>query len=224
MRRLLNPVAMKKLIFSFLFLFSFLITHAQISALTETGRQVILFNDGTWKYSTENKENNKNKPDTIKTNPAKFSKSPAATFLVKSEKTNTGIFIDPDKWTFKPHLENETSPEYRFNFKSDDCFALLITEKTPFNLEIFPEIALKNAQKAAIDARITNQEYRLVNGNKVLFLEMSATIQGIKFKYVGYYFSNEKGSIQLLTYTSEATYKDTFSELETFLNGFVVIN
>ncbi len=215
---------MKKLILSFLFLPFFLTTHAQISALTETGRQVTLFNDGTWKYSTENKEGKNSKPDTIKINPTKFVKSPSATFLVKSEKTNIGIFIDPDKWTFKPHLENETSPEYRFNLKSDDCFALLITEKTPFSLEIFREIALKNAQKAAVDARITNQEYRLVNNNKVHFLEMSATIQGIKFKYMGYYFSNEKGSTQLLTYTSEATYKSTFSDLETFLNGLVVNN
>jgi hypothetical protein len=53
---------------------------------------------------------------------------------------------------------------------------------------------------------------------------MSGTVQGIKFRYMGYYFSNEKGTTQLLSYTTDAMYKDASKELETFLNGLVMVN
>ncbi len=44
------------------------------------------------------------------------------------------------------------------------------------------DIALINAQKAAQNAKITNSEYRTVNGLKVLCLEITGTIKGINFK------------------------------------------
>jgi hypothetical protein len=215
---------MNKLILLFLFLIAFNVSKGQVNALTEDGRQVILFNNGTWKYHNDSTLNKKNHADSIKINPVKFSKSTSSTFLAKSNTVNVGVFIDPDKWTLKTHHENESNPEYRFSLKSGDGYAMLETEKTPIGLDVMRNIALINAQKAAIDAKITTQEYRIVNNKKILFLEMSGTIQGIKFKYMGYYFSNEKGTTQLLSYTTEAMYNDANKELETFLNGLVVIN
>jgi hypothetical protein len=215
---------MKKFTLLFLFLIAFNISKGQINALTENGKQVILFNNGTWKYSADSTLGKKNRTDTIKMNPAKFSKSGDATFLAKSNTVNVGVYVDPDKWTLKTHNENESNPEYRFSLKSGDGYAMLETEKTPIGLEAMRNIALINAQKAAIDARITKQEYRIVNNKRILFLEISGTIQGIKFKYMGYYFSNEKGTTQLLSYTSEAMYNDANKEMETFLNGLVVID
>ncbi|MDB4903839.1 MAG: hypothetical protein JWQ63_3120 [Mucilaginibacter sp.] len=215
---------MNKLILLFLFLIAFNVSKGQVNALTEDGRQVILFNNGTWKYHNDSTLNKKNHADSIKINPVKFSKSTSSTFLAKSNTVNIGVFIDPDKWTLKTHNENESNPEYRFSLKSGDGYAMLETEKTPIGLDVMRNIALINAQKAAIDAKITTQEYRIVNNKKILFLEMSGTIQGIKFKYMGYYFSNEKGTTQLLSYTTEAMYNEANKELETFLNGLVVID
>ncbi|OKS89220.1 hypothetical protein RG47T_4703 [Mucilaginibacter polytrichastri] len=53
---------------------------------------------------------------------------------------------------------------------------------------------------------------------------MSGTIQGIKIKYLGYYYSDQKGTVQLLAYTSAMLYKEARAEMETFLNGLVLIN
>ncbi|SFS98206.1 hypothetical protein [Mucilaginibacter polytrichastri] len=58
----------------------------------------------------------------------------------------------------------------------------------------------------------------------MLYLEMSGTIQGIKIKYLGYYYSDQKGTVQLLAYTSAMLYKEARAEMETFLNGLVLIN
>jgi hypothetical protein len=213
-----------KCVLFFLFLLTFSVSNAQISALTENGRQVTLFANGTWKYNSDSTAGKKNAPESIKLNPAKFSRSADATFPVKSNVVNIGIFINPNKWTFSTHRDNETNPEYRFSLKQGEGMAMIETERTPFTLENMRDIALTNAQKASIDAKILSQEYRVVNGNRILFLEMSGTIQGVKFRYMGYYFSNEKGTTQLLSFTTEAFYKETSKELETFLNGLVVIN
>jgi len=215
---------MTKPILLFLLLISFNVSKAQINALTDDGKQVILNTDGTWKYASPVVLGDSNDPDSIKTNPVKFSKSPNATFLVKSNTVNVGIFINPAKWTFAPHHENEANLEYRFNLKTGDGMAILEAEKTPIPLVNMRNIALINAQKAAVDAKIVSEEYRVVNNTKILFLEMSGTLQGIKFRYMGYYFSNDKGTVQLLSYTTEAMYNNAHKELETFLNGLTAIN
>ena len=98
---------------------------------------------------------------------------------------------------------------------------MLISEKLEIPLETMKVIALENGQEVAPDLKIVKQEYRNVNGIKVLLLQMDGTMQGIKFSYYGYYYSNETGTVQLITYTAQnlmASYRP-FSE--TLLNGLV---
>lgn len=203
----------------------FIKSEAQIKALTEDGKVVILYDNNTWKYSTDSTELlHANDMDSLAINPTRFSKSAGATFLVKSKRTDVGIYINPKKWSFLPHGENETNPEYKFSLKSGDGLALLISEKTEIGLETMRQVVLINAQKAAIDARITKEEYRIVNNNKVLCLQMRGTIKGIKFVYFGYYYSDKNGTTQFLTYTSEELFNDLQKEFEEFLNGIVIID
>lgn len=197
-------------------------TSAQINAITDNGKQVVLFDNGTWKYMKDStSEDIKN--DSLKINPLKFSKPKTANFLVKSNIVNIGIYIDPNKWTFSLHRDNEVNPEYRFTLKNGDGYALLVSEKTPIDLESLKEIALINAQKASIDAKIISSEYRIVNNKKILCLKMTGTIKDIRFEYFGYYYSNENGTIQLLTYTSQKVFDNLNKEFEDFLNGLIEI-
>lgn len=214
---------MNKLLLLFLFSVTISALHAQTKALTESGKQVTLYDDGTWKYLTDNQANAKPATEDIKLNSTKFSKSANQTFLLKSNKVNVAVFLDPVKWTATPRRDNEADVEYHFSDKSDDGRAMMITEKTPVPLENMPNVALINAQRAAVDAKITKREYRIVNGTKVLYLEMAATIQGMKILYLGYYFSDSHGTTQLLCYTSEALYSEVSKDLEAFLNGFTVL-
>jgi len=213
---------MNKPILLFLLILVCSVSNAQIKALTENGKQVILYDNGTWKYETDSVTKSKSS-DSIKLNNNKFSKPIGATFLVKSSVLNIGVYIDPNVWTFAGHHENEVNPEFRFTLKSDDGAAMLITEKTQIALESMPDIALINAQKASLDARITYKDYRIVNNKKVLFLQMAGTIKGIHFRYTGYYYSSEKGTVQIVCYTSENLYEHAKKDMENFLNGFVVL-
>jgi hypothetical protein len=194
-------------------LYTFHLT-AQTSAVTSNGEEVVLYNDGTWKYV-----NKKSTEDTeIKTNSTKFSKDKEATFLVKSNITNVGIYLNPKEWSFK---KSKDAGEYEFQLKAKEGYGLLLAERIAIPLESLKSIALTNAQKAAPDAEIVKEEYRMVNGAKVLCLQMEGTLQGIRFSYFGYYYSSDKGTVQLLTYTSKSLFKDYRADLETFLNGFV---
>lgn len=215
---------MKRFFFSLCILTISNIAKSQIKGLTESGREVLLFENGTWQYLQDSSNNNSASTDSLKINENKFSRPGGATFLVKSMTFNVGVYINPAKWTFTLHKENETEPEYRFSLKSGEGYAMMITEKTQIDLENMRQIALLNAQKASLDVKEKTAEYRIVNNNKILCLKFQGTIRGIKFVYLGYYYSNSNGTVQLLTYSSQQYFDSIQKELESFLNGFVEID
>ena len=71
------------------------------------------------------------------------------------------------------------------------------------------------------DAKMVMQEYRVVNGKKVIYMQINGTIQGVNFIYNGYYFSNSSGSTQLVAYTAANAVAKYKPEINDFLNGLV---
>ena len=210
---------MKKNILLLLYLSSFVFVQAQQKAITEIGEEVILYENGTWKY--QNQENVDEFE--IPTNPKNFTKNEDATFLLKSRKFDVGFLIDPSEWSFEKAVDN-LEAEYELQLKGEDLYAMIIAEKIQIPLEDLKEIALNNAKASAPDIKIVKEEYRTVNGSRVLFLQMNGTLQGIKFSYYGYYFSNSEGTLQYITYTSQSLLDVYIDDCEKLLNGFVVIN
>lgn len=209
---------MKKILLTLICSCFLTFTQAQKYAITESGEEVILNDDGTWQY--KNKEDSLSK--VISLNPKTFNKSPKATFLLKSQKVNLGFWLDPKKWSFKKAITNEEA-EYELEFKGGDLYGMIISEKVEIPLETLKELAITNAKSVSPDIRIIKEEYRMVNGKKVLLLQMNGTMKGIKFSYYGYYYSNSKGTIQFITYTSQALMNTFIGTCEELLNGLVEI-
>ena len=207
---------MKKAILAGLLLVSVHVLNAQINAITQTGDEVILFEDGTWSYLN----NSITESSEIPLNNKEFKKDKNSTFLVKSKKLNVGIWINPKDWKFSKGLENDEF-EFQFQKKGGDLYAMLISEKIQIPIETLKGIAVEIAKSAAPDIKVIKEEYRNVNGIKVLMMQMSGTIQGMRFTYYGYYYSNENGTIQLLTYTGESLFDDYLDDIEVLLNGLV---
>ena len=190
--------------------------NAQQKAVTELGEEVFLYKNGTWKYV--NQEDNENK--ITPTNPEVFVKDPDATFLLKSKTTDIGFWIDPTEWTFQKAVENPDA-EYELTLKGEDLYGMIITEKLEIPMENLKDIAVENGRAAAPDLEVVQEEYRMVNGNKVLFLQLNGTLQGIKFTYYGYYYSSNAGTVQFIMYTSQDLLKSYIEDCEKALNGFV---
>lgn len=187
---------------------------SQTKAVTETGDQVILFNDGTWK-STETKSGWETRLDTLK-----FSKPSTSTFRVKGNVVDYSIWINPKKWQFKKDDESDTPIEYKFTLSGQDAYGMIISERIQVPISSLKEIAINNAKKAAPDAKLVKEENRKVNGRNVCLLQMEGTLSGISFVYYGYYYSDADGTVQFITYTSKNLFEKYKPEMENLLNGF----
>ncbi|MEP6468038.1 MAG: hypothetical protein ABJB05_17130 [Parafilimonas sp.] len=203
-------------------IFSFTV-NAQLKGIDENGKSVLLFSNGTWRYDVDSLSSNTPATDSISINHSVFSKPSTANFLIKSNVLNVGVYFNTTKWSVKPHGANESEPEYRFELKNNDGYALLLTERTQIDIAEMRDIALLNAQKAAPDAKIVNSEYRQVNGLKMLCLEITGSTRSIKFKYFGYYYSNENGTVQLVTFSSQNLFNELKSDLQDILNGLIEV-
>lgn len=186
-------------------------------AITDTGDEVILNDDGTWHYAAEKKSQD---AGSIPRNENKFEKAGDATFLLQSTVNDSAFWLNADKWAFAK-AQNNTEAEYEFKLKGRDLYGLAISEEIEIPIASLVNIALSNARNAAPDIRPLKQEYRVVNGNEVIYMEMGGTMQGLKIIYMGYYYSNETGSTQLLTYTAENLADKYRPEAQQFLNGLV---
>ena len=212
----MNIRFMRKTILTGLILITAQLLNAQINAVTETGDEVILYEDGTWNYLKDSIIENA----IIPVNENEFLKEKKSNFLVKSKKLNVGIWINPKSWSFTKGTENDAF-EFQFQKKGGDLYAMLISEKMQIPIETLKGIAIENAKSAAPDIKVIKEEYRNVNGIQVLMMQMSGTIQGMRFTYYGYYYSNTNGTIQLLTYTGENLFPNYRNDIEEFLNGLV---
>jgi len=186
----------------------------QTKAVTDKGEEVILYDNGTWK-SLEKKTGWETRLDTLK-----FTKPASSKFLVKSSVVDNGIWLDPKVWQFKKGKEGDAM-EYKFTLTGQDAYAMFISERTQIPLNTLEEVALKNAVDAAPDAKLIKQEVRNINGLTVYLLQMEGTISGINFVYYGYYYSDENGTVQFVTYTAKNLLKKYLPEMESLLNGFV---
>lgn len=192
--------------------------NAQQSAITQTGDEVLLFEDGTWTY----KDTSVSVASSISVNPQPFEKPEQASFLLKSAAGGIGVWLNPKEWTFKKASDNP-SAEYEFRLKAADLYGMLIAEGIEIPLDNLREIAIANARAAAPDLTVTDQEYRTVNGLDVLMMRMSGTMRGVKFAYLGYYYSDDSGSYQFLTYTSQKLIEQHLPACEALLNGIVAL-
>lgn len=178
-------------------------------ARTESGREVLLYPDGTWKYA----EVATREP----TRPGAFNRPATADKAVTSQKVAFKIWIDQSKW--KESRKASEAVEFQFAYVTGDAYAMAITERLSIPLSSLKEIAVTNAKGVAPDIRVVLEEERTVNGLKVMCLVMEGTVKGIGFTYYGYYYSDKTGTIQLVTYTGQTLFQEFKPELTKFLNG-----
>lgn len=204
---------MKKLITLLALLCLVLHVHAQKKAITDTGEEIILYKNGTWKYLNDGDA----PAETVSMSSKTYKKGNDNSFLLKSNVVNMGFWIDPDVWSFK----KGNGTEYDLNSKEGSIWGMIITEKIEIPLETLKPIVLQNGRKVAPDMKIVKEEYRKVNGKKVLCLQMEGTIKDVRFVYYSYYYANKNGTTQFVTYTSDALFKSSMDKMENLLNGLV---
>jgi hypothetical protein len=190
----------------------------RIAVIKDSGKQVKLNDNGTWEFIYDDPTGS------IKLDTVILNKSNESNYLVKCNKLKYGIWINKNKWGYTKSVDDGTSPsEYEFNLIGEDAYGLIIAEKIELPMDNLIEVAIQNAKEAAPDVEVTKRECRIVNGVKVYMLQMEGTIQGVKFVYFCYYYSDENGSIQFMTYTSKKLFPQYRQQMEALLNGFSLV-
>ncbi len=199
----------------FLFLLFCLSMHqnwSQIRALTENGDLVVLYQDNSWKYIEEQLNQD------IATSKAEFTRSENAGKFYKSEICNPyGVYVDNAVW--KSVAKGKEEIEFSFQLRVGEGYATALFEKTPITIESLRQTVIENGLNAAPDLRILKEEYRMVNGRKVLMMQMQGTIQSIPFVYFGYFYTDGENTIQIITYSFRSAFDKYFHEFEVLLNG-----
>jgi len=188
---------------------------AQINAVTEEGYQIQVFDDGTWKYI----DTTLNEKRFIKENKSVFQVPENSKFNVSSKVVNIKIMLDQDEWYFMPTPKSDVS-EFTFNNKSEEIYGIVISEKAQIPLENLRNIALVNARDNVENLKLIEEEYRFVNNIKVLYLSFEGEVESMPLVYNNYYYSEEDGIVQFVTYAQKdiaANNKDLMFDL---LNGF----
>ena len=204
-----------KLIHTIIFIFISMYSFSQIEAVTNEGKEVLLSENGTWTYKNDNDLNNSN---VTTVNNKSFKKHEKSTFNVKLAKVPLGIYINPLKWSFTKDVNNPDA-EYFFQLKGEDLYAQVITEKVIVPLENLTNMALSNFLNAAPNAKIVEKEYRNVNGLNVIMMRMEVTTEGVDLVFTGYYYSDENGTSQLVTWTSKNLFDLYLEDMEILVNG-----
>lgn len=203
-----------------LFLFVYFLSFSQTKALTEDGKEIVLFENKTWRFVNESDEKTM---DEIVTNNTIFSKSANATFLLKSQKLDSGIYFNPKQWKT---VKADISPiaEYTFQDTTSQYYGVFVSEKAPIQtLKNLKDLIISNVQKRASFFRLISSEYRTLNGIKVLFLEYTANFQGMDFHYLANYYLTEEGYTGVFSYTFENLFENSKTNLENLVNGLVKI-
>lgn len=189
---------------------STLMGQTSIKARTESGKEVILLSDGTWKYATE-----------VSPRPTSAASKPAgATTLFKAPQGGFGVWYDSTKWAMQPQHEDRGRVE--FKLKRGDAYAIILIEELEIPIATLKEAAFQNAKDAAPDAQIILEETRTVNNKQLLCMKLDGTVKGIPFRYYGYYYGGKQGSIQLLTFTGRELFPKYEQDLADFLNGLEI--
>lgn len=210
---------MKKYFILFLLLIS-LSAFAQINAITDNGDLVLLHADGTWNYADSSALNDF---EEIPVNPNPFFKPASSKFLLKSNDTPFGFWINPKEWTFTKSDKNEDS-EYELNHKDKDLYGIIITERISIPIDALRMIAIENAKDAVTQLKVVEDEFRTVNGIQVFFMRMQGLIQGIHIEYRSYYFSTDEGTVQYITFSSAELMEEYAEDSDNLLNGLILIS
>lgn len=198
--------------------------YAQTEAITMNGDTVLLFDDGQWDYK------NNRRATVAETeasyilpplNPTKFVKPKSSKAVAKGKNGAYELWYNAKKWDRSIKKTGEGS-DIELNQKETEGFMMTIFERADFPLSFLRNLALNNARKASSDFEVLEEEMREVNGRQVLCLKFNATIQGVKFTYLGYYCTFPGGALQLLTMTYHNLFEELKPDFEELFSGLII--
>jgi hypothetical protein len=187
---------------------------AQVTAITEEGKAVLLFSNGTWRYLN----------DSVRVSTLDlphFAVPGKSTTLVKGKESRYELWYDAEKWKLLPDTVYKNS-EYALEFYNGELIAMMITERMQVPLATIKEAAIGSFKKEGSECRIAEEQKIMVNGTEGLLLKIDALVDDIPVSYLNAYFSTREGTFQLITYTAYNLFDHHRNDMMEMISGFVL--
>jgi hypothetical protein len=178
-------------------------------AKTQDGRELIIRDDGTWVYADEIKK------------AREFQKDNAAVLQYTGKRGTFVLHLVPGVWT--QDASRNAAVEVAFSLKDNYAWATVVADRVRITPEALKRVGREHARKVDKDAKIVQEEKRVVNGREVLCLTHDLESHGVPLTLHGYYYSGEEGTFQVLTGTAQNLFQELKPKLEAFLNGFEIL-
>ena len=149
-----------------------------------------------------------------------YTKSSAAKTRIKTSVDEFALWMDGTKW--KQDHESENPHLLTFTQVNGEAGALIISGRLSMPTTVLRDNLLSSGREGDPNARITFEEKRIVNGRPVLAIEISTTMEGEPYKFLGYVHGGGAGSIAVIGIIPESLYTKNKQEMTEFLNGLEV--
>jgi hypothetical protein len=188
----------------------FSLNAAEERAVTESGKEVILREDGTWKVMERKLEGGK---EELEKNTDRI--------LLQGEKTNYGLWVPKDKW--EKFVKCFPAQDLGIHLKNQELYAAVVSDKMPTNLEFLrQQVFLPNMLR--IKATILEEKRTIIRGKIFLFAKFAVNMEGVPFIFHWYGYGGNEGTIQLSMWAHEIFYPNNVKEMEELVSGFVILN
>lgn len=202
----------------------------QIRAVTENGDSIYVYDNGTWSFELldqmpeeENVFDYLSTELQIDTANAEYSFPANAKKEVTNKRGQFTLKYNSSSWTRVPPATLNGEAEFAFQSKETDIWSVVISEVTPISTDVLFRIAKKTMdENSGAKAKIIKTEIRKVNGKNILRGVLHAEVSGISFIFDSYYYSNDLGSVQFVTWTSEPVWEKNEDKIHDLLNGLVI--
>ncbi len=191
-----------------------MVANAQITAVTENGKAVILFGNGTWRYLNDSVmvSNKKIFELNIPKNATKY---------IKGRNTEFTLWYDEDKWKVIGDSINANA-EYTLEYHNGDIMAFVIIDRIQLSLDKIKSIALNNLKQAVAEYKISEEQQIRVNNTDGLLLKIDALIDDTPFAYLNGYFSTRRGTFLIITYTGYNLFDRYRRDMTELISGLVI--
>lgn len=220
-----------KLVFLLIIIISSPKIFGQKVAVTEDGDSIYVYSNGTWSYDlldiapSFNELSYINEELILDTLDIEFTYPDDINKEIKHSNEQFIIKYNDELWRRIPPGNLNEDAEFAFESRQSDIWCVVIPEKTTIPSENLLKIA-KNTmyETSGFPVSILKSEVRTVNNAQVIRGVMSTEFAGISFIFDTYYFSNEKGSVQFVVWSSSTIWEQNEDMILDFLNGFIVLN
>ena len=160
-------------------------------------------------------------PDQTPNHPTEpdIQKASAATRAFKIDFADATLWLDWLKW-----FDEKREPgKITFQHVDRRVLGYVLVDRTPgIPTSKMSDLALRNAMRLDPDARIRRQEFRQVNGKRMLYLELVLSQNSPPMVFAGYYHGGVKSNLQAVSWTFEKDFDKYRGVMEEFISGIEI--